>query len=198
MNLYCVRHGESLGNINPEAYKMMPEWKIHLTEEGKKQAEKVGKDLSYMMHYATMISSPYVRARETASIIKDQFHKARIFSHIENVLTIERAWGNLRDEVEQFKTREERNHLFDFYRRPTGGESFADVYQRAFVFLEYLKNNFKYDQSDPWDKENNIIIVSHGEFLKVLLMIIDGNTVEEFDGLPNPKNCEIITRRIYE
>lgn len=187
-----------MGNTNPETYYQMPDWKIPITENGKKQAEKVGKDLSKMMHYATIISSPYMRARETASIIKDQFNKFRIFSYLENTLIIERAWGNLRDEVDQFKTREERNHLFDFYRRPIGGESFADVYQRAFIFLEYLKNNFKYDQSDPWNRENNIIIVSHGEFLKVLLMIIDGNTVEEFDGLPNPKNCEIIVRKIGE
>lgn len=196
MNLYCVRHAESLGNKHPETYYQMPEWKIPITEEGKKQAENAGKNLSDI-DIVHMISSPYVRARETATIIKKQI-KTIYFSYQESPLIIERAWGNLRDEVEQFKTREERNHLFDFYRRPTGGESFADVYQRAFVFLEYLKNNFKYDRSDPWNKENNIIIVSHGEFLKVLLMIIDGNTVEEFDGLRNPKNCEIITRKIHE
>ena len=196
MNLYCVRHAESLGNKHPETYYQMPEWKIPITEEGKQQAENAGKNLSDIDIFH-MISSPYVRARETATIIQNQI-KTIYSSYEESPLIIERAWGNLRDEVEQFKTREERNHLFDFYRRPTGGESFADVYQRAFVFLEYLKNNFKYDQSDPWNKENNIIIVSHGEFLKVLLMIIDGNTVEEFDGLRNPKNCEIITRRIHE
>jgi broad specificity phosphatase PhoE len=194
MNLYLIRHGRSIGNENPEAYYQMPEWKIPLTAEGKKQAENVGKNLSDIDSFY-MISSPYVRARETATIIKKQI-KTIYSSYQESPLIIERAWGNLRDEVNQFETREERNHLFDFYRRPTGGESFADVYQRAFVFLEYLKNNFKYDQSDPWNKENNIIIVSHGEFLKVLLMIIDGNTVEEFDGLPNPKNCQIIQRTI--
>ena len=182
MNLYCVRHGLSIGNTNKEMYRMMPEWKIHLTEEGKKQAAKVGKDLSYILTDPIIISSPYVRARETAKII--WYGRSNYF---ENILIREREWGNLRDEVEQFKTREERNHLFDFYRRPHGGESFADVYQRAFIFLEYLKNNFK---------DENIIIVSHGEFLKVLLMIIDGNTVEEFDGLPNPKNCEIIERYV--
>ena len=193
MNLYCVRHARSIGNDNPEAYKMMPEWKIHLTEEGKKQAAKVGRELGNILTVPIIISSPYVRARETAKII---WHGRS--NYFENILIREREWGTLRDEMEQFKTREERNHLFDFYRRPTGGESFADVYQRAFVFLEYLKNNFKYDQSDVWDKENNIIIVSHGEFLKVLLMIIDGNTVEEFNDLPNPKNCQIITRRINE
>lgn len=187
MKLYLIRHGRSIGNENPEAYKMMPEWKIHLTEEGKKQAENAGKNLSDIAIFH-MISSPYVRARETANIIKKQI-KTIYSAYQESPLIIERAWGNLRDEVNQFETREERNHLFDFYRRPTGGESFADVYQRAFVFLEYLKNNFK---------DENIIIVSHGELLKVLLMIIDGNTVEEFDGLRNPKNCEIITRRIHE
>jgi broad specificity phosphatase PhoE len=186
MNLYLIRHGRSIGNENPEAYKMMPEWKIPITEEGKKQAENVGKNLSDDIYCFHMISSPYVRARETASVIKQQLN-SMYFSYEELAICREREWGNLRDEVNQFKTREERNHLFDFYRRPTGGESFADVYQRAFVFLEYLKNNFK---------GKDIIIVSHGEFLKVLLMIIDGNTVEEFDGLPNPKNCQIIQRTI--
>jgi probable phosphoglycerate mutase len=163
----------------------MPEWKIPITEEGKKQAENAGKNLSDIDSFY-MISSPYVRARETATIIKKQI-KTIYSSYQESSLIIEREWGNLRDEVNQFKTREERNHLFDFYRRPTGGESFADVYQRAFIFLEYLKNNFE---------DENIILVSHGEFIKVLLMIIDGNTVEEFDGLPNPKNCQIIQRTI--
>lgn len=188
MNLYCVRHGLSIGNTNPETYKMMPEWKIHLTQEGRNQAEAVGKDLNHIFSDPIIICSPYVRAAETAKIIKTyiDWNGSVMFF---NPLIREREWGNLRDEVEQFETREERNHLFDFYRRPTGGESFADVYQRAFIFLEYLKNNFK---------DENIIIVSHGEFLKVLLMIIDGNTVEEFDGLPNPKNCEIITRTISE
>ena len=188
MNLYCIRHARSIGNENAEAYKMMPEWKIHLTEEGKKQAAKVGDDLNYILSSPVIICSPYVRAVETANIIKSYIDGNSIMFF--NPLIREREWGNLRDEIEQFKTREERNHLFDFYRRPTGGESFADVYQRAFVFWEYLKNNFRDD--------SNIIIVSHGEFLKVLLMIIDGNTVEEFDGLQNPKNCEIITRRIHE
>lgn len=185
MNLYCVRHGQSEGNINPEAYKMMPEWKIHLTEEGENQAENTGKNLSNSSYGFHMISSPYVRARETASIIKQQLNNC--FTYEELVICREREWGNLRDEVNQFETREERNHLFDFYRRPTGGESFADVYQRAFILLEYIKNKFK---------GGDIIIVSHGEFLKVLLMIIDENTVEEFDGLPNPKNCQIIMRTI--
>lgn len=192
MNLYLIRHGQSEGNLDNSIYRTMPEWKIPITEEGKKQAENAGNDLYIMLHCADrMISSPYVRARETASIIKKHFKYNKIFSYQENVLCREREWGILRDEVEQFKTREERNHLFDFYRRPMGGESFADVYQRAFIFLEYLKNTQE-------RRGESVIIVSHGEFLKVLLMIIDGNTVEEFDGLPNPKNCEIITRTISE
>ena len=187
MNLYLIRHGESIGNTNPEAYNIMPDWKINLTEEGKKQAEKVGKDLKYIVNDPIIISSPYVRAVETANIIKTYIDDECIMFF--NALIREREWGNLRDEMEQFETRGERKHLFDFYRRPTGGESFADVYQRAFVFLEYLKNNFK---------DKNIIIVSHGEFIKVLLMIIDGNTVEEFDDLPNPENCQTIRRTISE
>lgn len=161
----------------------MPEWKIPLTDLGRDQAKSAGLYLACVAN-PLIIYSPYVRAKDTADIIATYSMSFPLYQ--ECVLIREREWGNLREEVESFATREERNHLFDFYRRPAGGESFADVYQRAFIFLEYLKK-LEY---------NDIIIVSHGEFLKVLLMIIDGNTVEEFDSLSNIKNCEINERYI--
>lgn len=184
MNLYLIRHGESLGNVSKQAYYDMPEWKIPLTEKGKEQAKEVGLILSDVVD-PIIITSPYTRAKDTAEIIGK--YSSTFSSYQESPLIYEREWGNLREEVEKFKTREERNHLFDFYRRPINGESFADCYQRAFIFLEHLKKI----------KHDNVIIVSHGEFLKVLLMIIDAYTVTEFESLPNIKNCEIIYRQIH-
>lgn len=187
MNLYIIRHGQSEGNINPQAYYDMPDWKIPLTEEGKKQAEKVSDQLRNL-YKPFIYSSPYIRAKETANIIAKP-HGGFFY---ENGLIYERLWGNLRKEVDSFTTREERKHLFDFYRRPIGGESFADCYQRVFMFLEYLKNT--YGCEDFYTKD--IVIVSHGEFLKLLLMIIDGVTVEKFENMPKIKNCEIIQRHV--
>jgi broad specificity phosphatase PhoE len=187
MNLYIIRHAQSIGNVCNSHYYTMPEWKIPLTDEGREQAKSVGRQLRNL-DAPHIIFSPYLRAKETAEIIGKQSKWYLYYQ--ESPLIREREWGVLRDEVEAFETREERNHLFDFYRRPQGGESFADVYQRAFIFLEYLKRAYKKE------KNSNMIIVSHGEFIKVLLMIIDGNTVEEFDSLPNIKNCEVHERLI--
>ena len=190
MNLYLIRHGLSEGNINNQVYYDMPDWKVPLADEGREQAKEVAKELKKIFNYhINIITSPYLRAKETSEIIASEFNTSTI---IESPLIYEREWGNLREEVKYFKAREERTHLFDFFRRPVGGESFADLYKRAFVFFEWLKSARK--NGDIW---HNIIIVSHGEFLKVLLMIIDGNTVEEFNKLSNIKNCDIITREIH-
>lgn len=188
MNLYLIRHGLSLGNCNPQTYYKMEDWKVSLTDKGKQQAEEVSEKLKDL-EKPYIYTSPYVRAKETTEIIARP-HGGFIY---ESVLIHERVWGNLREEVDSFETREERNHLFDFFRRPEGGESFSDCYRRAFVFWQYLRNSYGF----PEFFNQDIIIVSHGEFLKLLLMIIDGKTVKEFNDLPNIKNCEIIKRTVY-
>jgi alpha-ribazole phosphatase len=188
MKLHLIRHAQSVGNVRPTIYGEIPDWQVPLTEDGKKQAENVA-DILKNIYKPYIYSSPYIRAKETAEIIAKP-HGGIIY---ENSLIYERVWGNLRDEIKSYKNREERNHLFDFFRRPVGGESFADCYQRAFTFFLFLKS--KYD-SDSYLRSKDIIIVSHGEFLKLLLMIIDDKTVEEFENLENIKNCDIITRHL--
>lgn len=199
MNLYLIRHGLSLGNCYPEIYHKMLDWKVPLTDEGEKQAEKAGKELVRRLpdyYPMTIITSPYTRALETTEIIKKQYKET--IPIFETPLVREREWGHLREEVKSFETREERSHLFDFYRRPVGGESFADCYQRAFIFLQSLiaKERHMLNSAMGWKTASNTVIISHGEFLKVLLMIIDGNTVEQFDSLPEVGNCDIIERRV--
>jgi len=187
MKLLIVRHGESEGNVDKSVYFKMPDWSVPLTEKGKEQAKKVGKVISKHLEEEDecfLVYSPYVRAKHTMEIISECItHHIPLYKK-EQVITKEREWGNLREEYESFRTREERNHLFDFYRRPVGGESFADCYQRALIFLNWLKEL----------ETGNAIIVSHGEFIKTLLMIIDNVKVEDFDKIPRVKNCELIIR----
>lgn len=189
MLLLITRHGESEGNVDKSVYFKMPDWSVPLTEKGREQAESLSKIISMYLEpmgfkNLTLISSPYLRAKQTMDIIAKKISDYVSFSEKEEVLIREREWGQLREEYETFKTREERNHLFDFYRRPVGGESFADCYQRAFIFLEWLKTQ----------KNDVVVIVSHGEFIKTLLMIIDNVKVEDFDKIPHVKNCELIIR----
>lgn len=181
-NLYFIRHGESLGNIRPETYYEMPDWKIPLTNTGIEQATRVGKQLASDHIIADIITSPYVRAKETANLIKKE-SESWLMSIEENPLIREREWGSLREEVEMFATREERSHLFDFFRRPNGGESFADVYLRASIFLKSINRDS--------------IIVSHGEFIKVALMILDGKNVDQFDDTLNIANCSVHYRTLF-
>lgn len=193
MKLLIVRHGQSKGNIDKSVYFKMPDWAVPLTNTGVVQAAKVAGgiiDHLYLTNFnrhddVLFVNSPYVRTKETSNVIEKHltFSKQK-YKKIETPLIREREWGKLREEYESFKTREERNHLFDFYRRPENGESFADCYQRAWNFLNWLKT-----------QDNQlVIIVSHGEFIKMMLMIIDNIEVEDFETIQKVKNCELIIR----
>jgi broad specificity phosphatase PhoE len=199
MKLLITRHGQSEGNINKSVYFKMPDWSVPLTEKGKEQANLVGVEIynniidSNDSYKCLLVYSSYTRAKQTTEIIEKQLTQPRLwippFTKFETPLIREREWGNLRNEYEACKNREERNHLFDFYRRPDGGESFADCHQRAFIFLNWLK-------TQAADTADTAVIVSHGEFIKTMLMIIDNVSVEDFDRIPNVKNCELIIRDI--
>jgi len=197
MKLLITRHGQSEGNINKSVYFKMPDWSVPLTEKGKEQANLVGVEIynniidSNDSYKCLLVYSSYIRAKQTTEIIEKQLTQLWLWipyslTKFETPLIREREWGKLREEFEKYKTIEERNHLFDFYRRPDGGESFADCHQRAFIFLNWLKTQVA----------DTAVIVSHGEFIKTMLMIIDNVSVEDFDRIPNVENCELITRNI--
>jgi broad specificity phosphatase PhoE len=91
----------------------------------------------------------------------------------------------MREEYDAARTRAERVKLFDFNRRPLYGESFSDVALRATAFLKLLQESCA---------SKDVVIVSHGEFIKVLLLLIDGNSSCDFHLRPNIKNCQIDDR----
>jgi len=201
MRLYLVRHAESEGNINKAKYFEKLDCDIEITEKGKGQAIQAGErimdlndhlvsknDPDYMYptknppYRFNMVYSPYTRAKQTANIIHGRitsFEGYHIENFIEMPLLVERHWGSLRDIVESGKKTEDH---FNFFYRPTGGESFMDTYQRVVLFDMWLKANTKY--------ENNIV-VAHGEFNKLYLMYLLGWSVEEFNKWKSPKNCEV-------
>jgi broad specificity phosphatase PhoE len=72
--IILLRHGESLGNVNEAAYSEIPDWKIPLTELGKKQAHQVGKELHELCSGESVYVyvSPYHRTMQTWQIIKQE------------------------------------------------------------------------------------------------------------------------------
>jgi broad specificity phosphatase PhoE len=74
-----------------------------------------------------------------------------------------------------------------FYYRFHGGESPADCYDRTSSFLESLMRQV--------ERKNAVraLVVTHGLTLRCFVMRFLHLTVEQFDAMANPSNCDIVT-----
>ncbi|MBU1987926.1 MAG: histidine phosphatase family protein, partial [Nanoarchaeota archaeon] len=64
MEIYFMRHGESEYNVK-KLINFDPSVPVHLTENGKKQAEEAAGELKHI-RFDAICSSEFPRARETA------------------------------------------------------------------------------------------------------------------------------------
>lgn len=189
MNLILIRHGESEGNYNQDVYLEKLDENVDLTEKGFEQARNIEllKYLYVNPHETLILSSPFLRAYNTAKTFLFEGKYNKILSKnriIQNPLLVERAWGNLREKVHgKIHTDDD----FRFFNRPENGESFFDLYQRVLLFKlqlqqEYIKNY------------QNIIIFSHGEWIKMFDVIYHEKDVTEFVNYfraDKIQNCEV-------
>jgi broad specificity phosphatase PhoE len=195
--LIFIRHGESQGNIDPNIYFTIPDNKIALTENGKSQAVEASKKLKDIIkdEKVKFIYSPFMRTKQTLENILKIFDKNKIVVQ-EDPRIREQEWGNFQDENEMKKINEERRKCGRFYYRFPTGESGADVYDRVSNFLcsFYRGFNVNIEDSECSYKKifDNIVIVSHGLFIRLFLMRYFRWTVDKFEKLDNPSNCEII------
>ncbi len=75
MELYIVRHGIAIDREEPKA---PPDPQRFLTEEGIEKTRQVAKGVAALgIEPDLMISSPYIRAMQTAEIFADQFEYPR-------------------------------------------------------------------------------------------------------------------------
>ena len=84
MNLYVVRHGETIWNVEKRVQGITD---IPLTEKGRKEAEEL-QELISTLNIDVVISSPLERARETAEILIDSKLPINTDDRIK-----ERDWG---------------------------------------------------------------------------------------------------------
>ena len=135
-------------------------------------------------------TSPYLRARETFTIINDILKKQ---NYSEEPLLSEQQYGLFNgltdaqisqlypDEFAMFKLQIGING--DFFSRIPMGESPFDVYCRLSTFLEKL-----YRQDDMI---NDHIIICHGAVIKVLSMLLLNKGFEYYNSEPEPENCSV-------
>lgn len=186
--IILIRHGESEGNLDRNTYASKQDYKLLLTQLGIQQAEEAGKQLKKIIGDERVIFyvSPLWRTRMTFEHVARHLDRDK-FRWREDPRLREQEWGHFRDLKANIQIDDERNKFGTFYYRIKDGESCADVYDRMSDFMHSLYRSFERP-----DFEDNVVIITHGMTLRMFLMRWYHWTVEEFETLRNPKNCEIV------
>ncbi len=186
--IILVRHGESEGNLDKSHYEVTPDFALKLTPKGIEQAQRAGKDIKELTQNEKIhvYLSPFFRTRETFQQIRLEIDE-NIAQAIEDPRIREQDWGHLRNPEDNKGIAQERDNFSTFYFRIPDGESGADVYDRVSSFLDTMHRDFE-KQNFP----ENALIVTHGLTMRLFLMRWFHWSVEEFENLRNPKNCEIV------
>lgn len=187
MNIYIIRHGEAAHNVDRTVMAHTHDSQHSLTEIGHKQAKNTAEFLKTILNEKTVLySSPYLRTIQTAQAIHSLLPEQVPF--YENPLLREWELGNLYD----FNNRtEEAKKEFKaaglFYFRHQNGESLADVYLRATMFMNTVIERVKQQQ-----RYENIIIVTHAAFLHMLLTHLMNWPTEQLNNFKPVENASVI------
>eukprot|EP00898_Chlorokybus_atmophyticus_P000747 jgi/Chlat1/1673/Chrsp127S01912 len=204
--IILVRHGESEGNVDEDAYTRIPDSKICLTESGKRQAEEAGRRIRAMIEAdgepnfkVYFYASPYLRSLQTLRGLGAAFERNRIAGVREEPRLREQDFGNFQDRERMRVEKAIRLRYGRFFYRFPDGESAADVYDRVTGFRETLRADIdvgRFRRDECRDVNMNLILVSHGLTLRVFLMRWFKWSVEEFERLTNPTNCSITVMQL--
>jgi broad specificity phosphatase PhoE len=186
--IILIRHGESEGNLDRNTYASKQDYKLLLTPLGVQQAEEAGRQLKTIVGNERSIFyvSPLWRTRMTFEHVASSLERSN-YRWREDPRLREQEWGHFRDLKANIQIDDERNKFGTFYYRIKDGESCADVYDRMSDFMHSLYRSFEKENF-----EENVVIITHGMTLRMFLMRWFHWTVEEFETLRNPKNCEIV------
>ena len=149
MNLYVVRHGETIWNVEKRVQGITD---IPLTEKGRKEAEEL-QELISTLDIDVVIASPLERARETAEILIDSKLPINTDDRIK-----ERDWGMnegaLISEVDRWD-------CWDVIlnTKVQNIECIQDFMDRVSNFIEEIKIKHQ---------DKNVLIVTHSAVSRVI------------------------------
>eukprot|EP00736_Rhodelphis_marinus_P009068 Rmarinus@m.1961 len=191
--IILIRHGESEGNVEKSVYRRKADNQLELTERGRRQARAAGEELKKLIGEEKIMfyCSPVTRTRQTFAEISKSFDQKQ-YRLREDPRLREQEWGNYQNPDQMRQIEADRLSVGRFYYRFPEGESGADVYDRVSTFFESLfreidKLGFTKRKSFRYE---NVVIVSHGLTMRLILMRYFRWTVEEFDEVYNARNCE--------
>ncbi len=184
------RHGESMQNTGEADVRNIGDYRISLTEKGHQQA------------FATGVSNGEFLRRPDTLFYRSSFLRVR--QTIDGVLKGARLLGpdgaplvkiyedpRLREVDHGYSSVEEQEALRKihgwFYYRFNGGESPADCYDRGDQFIDSMMRQAQRKEA------RQIFIGTHGLTARLLVMRFLHLTVEQFESMANPHNCDVIT-----
>lgn len=202
--LYLVRHGQSQGNVARDAADEaglheididVRDVDVPLSRLGVQQAEAAGRWFASRPREErpeVILSSPYVRARQTAKIIcqqdalaggptrtlVDERLREREFGIFDRLTTV-----GIRERFPE--EAEHRRRLGKFYHRPPGGESWADVILRLRSAMNTINLHYC---------NKRVLIVCHQVVVlcfRYILEELDEETILKIDREGEVLNCGI-------
>jgi probable phosphoglycerate mutase len=201
--LWLLRHGQSLGNVANDAARITPvdrldiadrDMDVPLSELGCEQADTFGRWLGSIpaeQQPDVVVSSPYVRATETARralaaagldvpLVRDERLREREFGVLD-LLTHQGIVAAHPAEAER------RRRLGKFYYRPPGGESWVDVALR----LRSLRDSLVREHAD-----RRLLVVTHEVpiiITRYLLEELDEQAALAISRTGSLANCSLTT-----
>jgi probable phosphoglycerate mutase len=157
MKLILIRHGES--EVNPQNLVPRKGEPVHLTEKGKEQSRLLVPALQ-MYDLELILSSPEIRAQETAKIIARALHiPVKTISELS-----ERDWGDWSGKTwEEIKEALDLMSIEERYTFvPPRGESWKQAEERIGKALDTITSR----------KEKCVAIVTHNGVLRILMPIL--------------------------
>jgi 2,3-bisphosphoglycerate-dependent phosphoglycerate mutase len=202
MRILLVRHGESLGNVDPKIHASNADHTIPLSERGHEQAREAGRAIAKHfsersaddIHPARLWVSPYKRTRQTADAIQETAGKF-ISDRKEHILLCEQQFG-LFDGISDDELPKRFPQEFAYYdmqckfegrfwARLPQGESRFDVAKRIHQAFGTFHRDADYHGI------RDIIVVCHGVTLRAFVMMWCHLPPEWFEAERNPANCAV-------
>ena len=174
-----LRHGESEAN---RARVFSGHQDVALTALGINQARAAGEEFASLPPLQCVLSSDLQRARHTAELALEA---ASCDLPIQTTPALrERNLGVWQGQsIDRLKAEGAREVLHSWRGHAPGGESLADLADRAVGFLA--------DRPD----EGTTLVAGHGGLIRVLLGLIDGTPLDEI-GRVNIPNARPLTREL--
>lgn len=183
-----------------QIYGIVPDWKVPLTARGRKQGLEAGREIAALIGNdpVSVYTSPYLRTKQTLAMVLKSIPPESVVGIREEPRLTEQQFGNFQDTTIMSNAKADRHRYGRFYFRFPNGESGLDVYERVTSFIATLFRDF----SSPWflNRNVNVLIVTHGLTLRLLLMRWFQYTIMDFEHTINPSNGEVyvMERKVNE